>query len=68
MGIFCALLSSGKSGAMVKSTSHGSVNLFNVDKNLVWEGELGVGEKKNSFFFSFDLKLTPNAAWKKEKL
>lgn len=29
--------------------SPGSVNLFNADKNLAWEGELGAGEKKKVF-------------------
>ena len=44
-----APLSTTEAAAMGRLLVNGSVNLFNADKNLVWEGELGVGGRKKDF-------------------
>ena len=44
-----APLSTTEAAAMGRLLVNGSVNLFNADKNPVWEGELGAGGRKKVF-------------------
>lgn len=42
------------------------MNLFNADKNFVWEGELGVGGRK-MFFSPLWSGIDSQSSWKNEK-
>lgn len=58
-----APLSTTEAAAMGRLLVNGSVNLFNADKNLVWEAELGGGGREKVFSpLWFDLKLIPKEA------
>lgn len=49
MSLSHAPLSSTEATVMGRFASPGSVHLFNADKNLVWEGELEMGGRKEVF-------------------